>query len=182
MRLSAQPQLELLGSGSWCTSSRGRPLASWPLFRTTLRLLEFPLDCGHISIQRSPQQARLRSIELLGGARKAQPLVARRLVGDLFDARALEQQLALECGDRPALSLFWCCCSLKHSMSSRTAHAAAPVESLSSEGFTMRLHQDRIITCRLSPLSAGVLPNPFTPTQMHFACRSAAMAVRSPLP
>ena len=79
---------------------RGQRLAAWLESRSAPRLfaqlLELLLDRGQIAVEGFLQQARLHGIELLAGARKAQPLVARQLVGELFDARALEQQLALE--------------------------------------------------------------------------------------
>ena len=48
------------------------------------------------AVQRFLQKACLHAMECFATARKAQPLVARELVAQLFDARALEQQLALE--------------------------------------------------------------------------------------
>jgi hypothetical protein len=75
---------------------RRQRLAAWFESRSALRLfaqlLELLLDRGQIAVEGFLQKARLHGIELLAGARKSQPLVARQLV----DARALEQQLALE--------------------------------------------------------------------------------------
>ena len=79
---------------------RGQRLAAGLVSGSALglcaQLLELLLDRGQIAVEGFLQKARLHGIELLAGARKAQPLVARQLVGELFDARALEQQLALE--------------------------------------------------------------------------------------
>jgi len=79
---------------------RRQRLAAWFESRSALRLfaqlLELLLDRGQIGVEGFLQKARLHGIELLAGACKSQPLAARQLVAGLFDARALEQQLALE--------------------------------------------------------------------------------------
>ena len=62
-----------------------------------LQLLEFFLDSGQVRVQGLFEQACLARVELLAGSVKAQPLVARQLVGKLVDARGLEDDLALEC-------------------------------------------------------------------------------------
>jgi len=64
--------------------------------RRRLQLLELFLDRRQVRVQSFFQQVGLRRIELLAAAVEPQPLVARQLLGELINARALEEHLALK--------------------------------------------------------------------------------------
>ena len=104
MRLSAQPQLQVVFSGSWWISRRGRCAGSacaLGLLLLALALLvghdlvEFGLQRRQVGVDGLFEQALLLGVEGLAPGGELQPLEHGHLVRDLVDRGLLERDLAV---------------------------------------------------------------------------------------